>query len=101
MVRKPLIRGEADGGFGTFLAQTHIAAERMEEGSKHQGMSQAKRIRKLLRQGRRLNAPRQPLLRIAQTPQCPSGVAVANHTNILPIEERRGAVLPGVVECYA
>ena len=52
----------------------------------------------LLRQGHRLVAPRQPLVRIAQVPQRPRGKAVANHASVLPIEERRGAVLLGIVE---
>ena len=72
----------------------------MEHGSTAQGKTQAKGVRTLLRQGHRLVAPRQPLVRIAQEPQRPGGIAVANHTSVLPIEERRGAVLLGIVERY-
>ena len=72
----------------------------MEHGSKAQGKTQAKGVRTLLRQGHRLVAPRQPLVRIAKIPQRPGGIAAANHASVVPIEERRGAVLLGVVEGY-
>ena len=55
-------------------------------------------MRNLLRQGHRLVALRQPLVRIAQEPQRPGGKAVAHHPSVLPIEERRGTVLLGIVE---
>src|SRR5262249_8295352 len=71
--RKPLFRGEDDGRFSTFLGATHLAAELMEHGSKAQGISQAKGVGNLLREGDRLLAPRQPLIRIAQYPQRPGG----------------------------
>src|SRR5215475_2859270 len=69
--RKPLFRGEEDGRFSTFLGATHLAAELMEHGRKDQSITQAKRVGNLLREGDRLLAPRQPLLRIAQYPQRP------------------------------
>ena len=72
----------------------------MEHGSKVQGKTQAKGVRTLLRQGHRFLAPRQPLVRIAQVPQRPGGKAVAHHPSVLPIEERRGTVLLGIVERY-
>ena len=43
-------------------------------------------------------APRQPLVRITQGPQRPGGVDVAQHATIVPIAERRGAVLLSIVE---
>ena len=54
----------------------------------------------LLRQGHRLVAPRQPLVRVAKIPQCPSAKDTANHASIAPVEEGRGAVLLGIVEGY-
>jgi hypothetical protein len=70
----------------------------MEDSSMTQSITQAKGMRTLLRQGHRLVVPRQPLVRIAKPPQRPGGTAEANHASVLPIEERRGAVLLGVVE---
>ena len=72
----------------------------MEHGSKAQDKTQAKGVRTLLRQGHRCVDPRQPLVRIAQVPQRPGGKAVANHARVLPIEDRSGAVLLGIVERY-
>ncbi len=62
--------------------------------AQHQGKRQAKGMRHSLRQGHRLLALRQRLVRIAQEPQRPRSIAAAHHTRILPIEERRahGAV---------
>ena len=99
-VRKSLFRGEADGGFGTLLGRTPLTAELMEHGSPAQGKTQAKGACTLLRQGHCLLAPRQPLVRRAQVPQHPSSIAAANHASVLPIEERRGTVLRGVVQGY-
>src|SRR5215510_1012397 len=92
---------EADGGFGVLLDDTHLATELMEYGSKNQDKIQVKGLRNLLRQCQRFVDLPPPLGRIAKQPQRPHGVAVANHTSILPIEERIGAVLLGVVERYA
>ena len=54
----------------------------------------------VLRQGHRLLALRQPLLRSAQGPQHPGGMAAADHASVLPIEERLGAVLLVIVKRY-
>jgi hypothetical protein len=97
-VRKFLFRGEADGGFGVLLDGTPFPAKLMEHSPNTQGITQTKGVRTLLRQGHRLLAPRQPLVRIAQVPQRPGSNAMANHTRVLPVEERMGAVLLGVVE---
>ena len=70
----------------------------MEHSSPVQGKTQAKGVCTLLRQRHRLLAPRQPLFRIAQVPQCPGGMDVAHDTSVVPIEERSGAVLLGGVE---
>src|SRR5215471_11672280 len=95
-LRKSLIHGKADEGFGTFLGQAHLAAERMEDGRKHQGVTYTKGMRHLLRQGHCLVTPRQRLGRRAQVPQRPSGIAVTNHASMFPIEEPRSAVLLGI-----
>src|SRR6266705_2720132 len=98
--RKPLIRGDADGGFRVLLGGMPLTAQLMEPGSKAQGEAQAKRVGTLLRQGHCLVVPCQPLVRIAQIPQRPGSQAMAHHASILPIEERRSSVLLGVVEGY-
>src|SRR5439155_24835009 len=99
--RKPLIRGDADGGFRILLGRMPLMAQQlMEPGSKAQGETQAKRVGTLLRQGHCLVVPCQPLVRIAQIPQRPGSQAMAHHASILPIEERRSSVLLGVVEGY-
>jgi hypothetical protein len=54
----------------------------------------------LLRQGHRLLAPHQPLRRIATYPQRQRGKAVTHHTRVVPIAQRSGAVLLGVVQGY-
>src|SRR4029453_2420985 len=96
--RKSLFHGETDRGFGTLLGSTPLAAELMEHGSKGQDKTQAKGVRTLLRQRHRLLALRQPLLRIPQIPQRPSSKDVTYHTSVFPVQERRSAVLLGVVE---
>ena len=98
--RKSLFPSKTDGGFGVLLGGTSLPAHLMEEGSLVQGKTEGVGVRNLLRQGHRLLALRQPLIRIAQVPQCQGSLAVANHTSILPMPERRGAVLLGVVECH-
>jgi hypothetical protein len=70
----------------------------MEDGCSTQGISQAKRVVVLLHQGHRRVVLYFSLVRIAQMPQRRSGMAAAMHTSIQPMEERRGAVLLGVVE---
>src|SRR5215510_13088716 len=98
--RKSLFRGKADGGFSTFLGATHLTTELMDHSSTAQDPPQAKGVCNLLREGHRLLALRQPLVRIAQTPQRPGSKAMANHPSVLSIEERRGTVLLGIVQRY-
>src|SRR5215471_2027176 len=64
------------------------------------GETQAKGVRQVLRQSQRVLDLPPPLVRIAQGPQRPSGVGMATHACVLPIEERRRAVLLGIVERY-
>src|SRR5262245_61623147 len=97
-VRKSLFLGEADGRFGALLGRTHLTTELMEHGSQAQGISQAKGVHTLLRQRYRLTASRQPLVRIAEMPQCPSGIAMTHHPRVFSIEECRATVLLGIVE---
>src|SRR5262249_36834754 len=92
------LRRDNDARFSTLVHCTHLAAELMEYRRTTQGMTQAKRVRTLLCQRHRLLTSHQPLIRIAKYPQRPSGVDVANHASILPIEERRGTMLRGVVQ---
>ena len=99
-VRKSLFRGEGNGGFGALLGGTSLAAELMDHGRIAQGKTQAKGVCNLVRQGHRLLATRQPLVRRAQVPQRPSGMDAAHHTSVLPIEDRRGVVLLGIVDLY-
>src|SRR5215470_11990596 len=99
-LRKPLFRGKADGGFGAFLGDTHLATELMQFRHPTEGDTQAKGMRQLLREGQRLVAPQPSLVRIAQIPQGPTSMAQTNHTRILPIAERRSAVLLGIIERY-
>src|SRR5215475_3588326 len=80
---KSLCCGEAHGGFGTLLGGMPLAAYLMEHGSKAQDKIQAKGMCTLLRQGYRLLAPCQPLRRIAQEPQRPGSIDVANHPRVL------------------
>src|SRR5262249_42053904 len=96
--RKALFLAQADGGFSALLGATLLAAEGMEHGSKHQGKSQAKRVCHPLSQRQCLVAPCQPLVRIPQKPQCPGGNAVAHHTSVVPIKERRSTVSLRIVE---
>src|SRR5215471_173600 len=70
----------------------------MADGSENQGNTQAKRVVDLLCQGHCVVAPRQSLVRIAKTPQRPRPTAAAHYPSVLPIEERRGTVLLGIVE---
>src|SRR5262245_4987622 len=67
-VRKSLVRGEADSGFGILLGGLPRAAQLMEPGSQAQGETQAQRVRNLLCERHRLVTLREPPLRIAQTP---------------------------------
>src|SRR5215813_13668661 len=67
-----LFCSEVDGGFGAFLGAMRLATELMEYGSHNQGKTQAKRVCTLLCQGQRFVDPRQPLLSIAEEPQCRS-----------------------------
>src|SRR5947208_2885373 len=89
-VRKSLIRGKADGGFGVLLGSTHLTTKLIEPRRKTQGIAEAKGMRRVLRQGHRLIVPCQPLVRIAKRPQRMGGMAAAHHACVLPIEERRG-----------
>src|SRR5262249_47029662 len=89
---------EEGGSGGVFLGATLLTAVLMEYRRTTQGKSQAKGMSNLLCQGHRLLALCQPLVRIAEVPQRPGRVAVTNHTSVVPIAERRGAVLRGVVE---
>src|SRR5262245_22977667 len=90
--------GEVENGFGTVLGTMHLATEIMDCGSTVQGVSQAKGVCPLLRQGHRLLDPRQPLVRIAQQPEEMGVMAAARHPSILPIEQRRGTVLLEIIE---
>src|SRR5262245_51001655 len=73
----------------------------MHYSSSHQGKTQAQVVRTLLRQDYGFLTPRQPLVRVAKIPQRPRVPNVAQHARILPIEERRGTMLLGVIECHA
>src|SRR5262245_12260734 len=86
-VRKSLGRGKADRCFDTLLGATYPTTEGMEYGSEKQGKTQAKGMCTLLRQRHRLLAPCQPLVRISQRPERPSGKDVANHPRVLPMLE--------------
>ena len=86
-VRKALFRAKTDGGFGTFLDSTHLAAVLMECRRNAQGITQAMGVCTLLRQGQRLLAPRQPLVRIAQVPQ--QNLQNLRRNRIAPISIRR------------
>ena len=100
-VRKSLFRGEADGGFGALLGGT--APRGGTDGTWQQQLKAKPRLKGCALCCARVTAslaPRQPLVRIAQIPQRPGVKAVANHPSVLPIEERRGAVLLGIVEGY-
>src|SRR5262245_13603335 len=61
---------EADRGFSAFLGSPHLTAECMENASPDEGRTEAVGVCQVLRQGQRLVIPRQPLLRIAQQPEC-------------------------------
>src|SRR6266700_7052339 len=89
-IRETLFLRQAHRGFGAFLVPTRLATELMAYRRTTHGKVQAKRVRTLLRQGHRLLAPRQPLVRIAQVPQRPRSVAVTHHPRVVSIEERRG-----------
>src|SRR5215471_5430536 len=93
--RKPLRRGDADGGFRVLLGGLHLATELMEHGSKAQGETQGKRVSTLLRQGHCFVVPCQPLVRIAQIPQRPGVMTRADHPSVLAIEEGIDTVLRG------
>src|SRR5262249_37140837 len=85
--------------FRALLGSVPFTAELMEHGSTTHGNTQAKGVCNLLRQRHRLLALRQLLVRIAQEPQRPGAKAVAHHTRVIPMQERRGTMLLGVVEC--
>src|SRR5215470_3584592 len=97
-ILKALFCGEADGGFSVFLRSTHLTAELMEPGSTGQGKDQAKRVCHLLRKGHRFVNLCPPLGWIPQKPQRRGSNVTTRHASILPIEERRGAMLLGVVK---
>src|SRR5262249_54491521 len=99
-VRQPLFRGEGDSGFSTFLGATLLTTELMEHSRTIQSITQAHGVRTLLCQGHCLGAPRQPLMRIAQTPQCPSAQAATKFPGVFSVEECRGTVLLGIIELY-
>src|SRR5215831_3056979 len=65
-----------------------------------QGITQTEGVRALLRQCHRLLTLRQPLVRIAKNAQRTSRKALAHHASVLPMQERRGAVLLGIIERY-
>src|SRR5262245_60119465 len=100
LVGKTLFLRKADEGFGTLLGGTLLAAELMEHGSSLQGIPQTIGVDNVLRQGHRLLVPCQSLVRIAKMPQRQGGMAAAHHARVLPIKERRGTVLLGIVERY-
>src|SRR5262249_43616551 len=66
--------------------------------STDQGKTEAKGMRKLLCQSQRFVHLCPPLVRIAQVPQRPGGMAVADHASVFPKEECWGVVLLGIVE---
>src|SRR5262249_48861972 len=99
-MRKTLFLRQGHSGFSAFLGATHLTAELMEHSRNTQGKTQAEGVCTLLRQGHCFLAPHQPLARIPQVPQRPGVLTRAYHTSILPIEERRSAVLIEVVEGY-
>src|SRR5262249_23856863 len=99
-LRKSLLCCEPDAGFRARLGSVLFTAELMEHGSNTQGNAQAKGGRHLLCQGQCLLAPCQRLVRIAQYPEDMGVKAAAIHPQVLPIQERRSAVLLGVVEGY-
>jgi hypothetical protein len=95
--RKSLIRREAESSFHVRLSRMHFAAKLMEPSRLTQGHTDAQGMGTLLRQRHRLGASRQPLVRIAQTPQCPRATAAAYHPSVLAMEEDRRAVLLEIV----
>ena len=61
-LRKSLVRGKADGASARSWVKQYLAAERMEDGRKHQGVTyRLKGCATCLRQGHRLATPRQRL----------------------------------------
>src|SRR5712691_4508201 len=96
--RKSLFLREDNHSFGVLLGATLLAAELMEYSRTTQSKSQAKGVSTLLCQGQCVVDLRQPLVGMTQIPQRPSSQAMTNHPSILPIAERSGAVLLGVVE---
>src|SRR5262245_15232871 len=98
--RKSLFRGEAKSGCGALLSCLYRLAILMKHRRMTEGNTQVKRVVDLLCQPHRLVAPRPSLGWIPQQPRRPSGAATATHARVLQIEERRRAVLPGIVEYY-
>src|SRR5262249_58938819 len=89
---------KADEGFGALLDSTSLAAVLMERRRTKQGITQTIGMCTLLCQGHRLIVSCQSLVRIAKEPQRYGGMAAAHHTSVLSIEERKGAVLLGIIE---
>src|SRR4029434_3074539 len=87
-----------DNVYARLQGNIHLATKLMVLGSKVQGVSQAKGVCPLLRQGHCLVAPRQPLVQIDPHPQCPRDNWPARRPSIIPIEQRRGTVLLGSIE---
>src|SRR3989442_11505897 len=100
-ILKSLFLGETDSGFSTLLGRTHLTAELMKHGSKAQAITKTIGVYNVLRQGHRLIVPCQSLVRIAKGPQRRGSKVMARHASVLPIEERLGAVLLGIIERYA
>ena len=82
---KSLFLSKAHSGFSAFLSSTHFTAELMDNSSSIPRLPEAVGVRRLLRQGHRFIIPRQPLVRIPQQPQRPSGKAATHHTSVLPM----------------
>src|SRR6266481_4296174 len=97
-VRKALFCGEADGGFGTLLGGTSLAAELIEPGSHAQGKTEAKGVRNLLCQSQHFVHLYSPLGWIPQKPQRQRGINVASHTIIVPSGTQKRGMLLGIVE---
>src|SRR5262249_38609316 len=95
-----LVLRKADSGFSAFLGSTPLTTQAMIFASTDEGRTEAVRVYQVLRQGHRLVDPRQPLLRIAQTPQCPSTMDATQDASVFAMEECKGAVLLDIVECY-
>src|SRR5215510_6799480 len=78
-LRESMFLCEIDCGFGAFLGAMYLPTQLMEHSSTAQGKNEAMRACHLLRQGYRLLAPCERLVRIAQTPQYQSADVVERH----------------------